>query len=77
MRPFHHSEAIISKYRPIPRNGSTAVVLWRPPPNNIPDLITSAIKSGPGLCSGYTSVPVTTRWVFIDNIIHNDTGVKL
>lgn len=54
-------EAIISKYRPIPRNGSTAVVLWKPPPHSIPDLITSAMKSGPGSTQCYQSSPAVSR----------------
>jgi len=44
-------EAIMARYRPSPRTGSTAVVLWKPPSSCIPDVISSALKSGPSGCS--------------------------
>ena len=39
-------ESLLSKYRPAPR--TTALVLWKPPGGVIPDLITSALRSGAG-----------------------------
>jgi len=54
-------ESILSKYRPSPRSGSTAVVLWKPPGGQMPDIISSALRSGPGASSGYTTGPVTAR----------------
>jgi len=54
-------ESLVAKYRPASRGSSTAVVLWKPPGGNVPDIISSALRSGPG-SSGYTSGgPVTTR----------------
>lgn len=46
-------ESIMARYRPTPRQGSTAVVLWKPPPPSgslLPDLVSSALRNGPG-CS--------------------------
>lgn len=54
-------DSILSKYRPAPRSGSTAVVLWKPPGGTMPDIISSALRSGPGNCSGYTTAPVSSR----------------
>jgi len=54
-------ESILSKYRPAPRTGTTAVVLWKPPGGTMPDIISSALRSGPGNCSGYTTAPVSSR----------------
>jgi len=54
-------ESILSKYRSSPRSGSTAVVLWRPPGGVMPDIISSALRSGPGSSGGYTTGPVTAR----------------
>lgn len=54
-------ESILSKYRSSPRSGSTAVVLWRPPGGLMPDIISSALRSGPGSSGGYTTGPVTAR----------------
>jgi len=54
-------ESILSKYRSSPRSGSTAVVLWRPPGGMMPDIISSALRSGPGSSGGYTTGPVTAR----------------
>jgi len=51
-------ESIMSRYRPSPR---TAVVLWKPPAGCIPDVISSALRSGPG-SSGFTSsLPSSSR----------------
>jgi len=54
-------ESIMARYRPTPRTGSTAVVLWKPPSGSIPDVISSAVlRSGPG-SSFSTSIPTSTR----------------
>jgi len=37
-------DTIISRYRPSCKQGSTALVLWRPPGGIVPDVITSALK---------------------------------
>lgn len=37
-------DSIISRYRPSCKQGSTALVLWRPPGGIVPDVITSALK---------------------------------
>jgi len=51
-------ESIMARYRPSPRN---AVVLWKPPTGCIPDVISSALRSGPG-SSGFTnSLPSSNR----------------
>ena len=48
----------------VSRSGSsTAVVLWQPPGGHVPDIISSALRSGPGTCHGYTTQPVTSRAV--------------
>ena len=36
-------------------------MLWKPPPHSIPDLITSAMKSGPGSTQCYQSSPAVSR----------------
>jgi len=51
-------ESLLSKYRPAPR--TTALVLWKPPGGVIPDLITSALRSGAG-STGYTASTATSR----------------
>lgn len=51
-------ESIMSRYRPSPR---TAVVLWKPPTGCIPDVISSALRSGPGSSSFNNSLPTTSR----------------
>ena len=54
-------ESLVAKYRPAARGSSTALVLWKPPGGTVPDIISSAIRSGPG-SSGYTTGgPVTAR----------------
>jgi len=54
-------ESLVAKYRPASRCSTTAVVLWKPPGGTVPDIISSALRSGPG-SSGYTTGgPVTTR----------------
>jgi len=54
-------ESIMARYRPTPRTGSTAVVLWKPPSGCIPDVISSALRSGPGSCSFNNSLPTSSR----------------
>ena len=53
-------ESLVAKYRPASRAASTALVLWKPPGGSVPDIISSALRSGPG-SSSYTSGPVTSR----------------
>lgn len=53
-------ESLVAKYRPASRTSSTALVLWKPPGGSVPDIITSALRSGPA-SSSYTSGPVNTR----------------
>jgi len=41
-------ESLVARYRPQPRQGSTAVVLWKPPPLSVsllPDLVSSALRN--------------------------------
>jgi hypothetical protein len=53
-------ESIMARYRPSPRTGSTAVVLWKPPTGSIPDVISSAVlRSGPGRMRCYSEVTST------------------
>jgi len=54
-------ESILARYRPSPRAGSTAVVLWKPPSGCIPDVISSALRSGPGSSSFTNSLPSSSR----------------
>ena len=54
-------ESIMARYRPTSRTGSTAVVLWKPPSGCIPDLISSALRSGPGSSSYSNSLPTSSR----------------
>jgi len=51
-------ESIMARYRPTPR---TAVVLWKPPTGCIPDVISSALRSGPGSSSFNNSLPTSSR----------------
>jgi len=51
-------ESIMARYRPSPRN---AVVLWKPPTGCIPDVISSALRSGPGSSSFNNSLPTGSR----------------
>jgi len=54
-------ESLVARYRPAARGSSTALVLWKPPGGSVPDIISSALMSGPG-SSGFTSGgPVTAR----------------
>ena len=53
-------ESLVAKYRPASRAATTALVLWKPPGGSVPDIISSALRSGPA-SSSYTSGPVTTR----------------
>ena len=53
-------ESLVAKYRPASRANSTALVLWKPPGGSVPDIISSALRSGPG-SSSYTSGPLNTR----------------
>ena len=53
-------ESLVAKYRPASRTASTALVLWKPPGGSVPDIISSALRSGPA-SSSYTSGPVSTR----------------
>jgi len=54
-------ESIMSRYRPSPRNGITAVVLWKPPSGCIPDVISSALRSGSGSSNFNNSLPSGSR----------------
>jgi len=41
-------DSILARFRPSPRTGSTAVVLWKPPPPSgslLPDLVSSALRN--------------------------------
>jgi len=62
-------DSLLARYRPSPRQGSTALVLWKPPGGIIPDVITSTWKSNKGrtrCLSEMTYTPYSSHENLID-----------
>lgn len=64
-------ESILARYRPSPRYGSTAVVLWKPPGGIIPDVISSTWKEKRGRTRCYSEV-TSTPYSSHENLVDSD-----
>jgi hypothetical protein len=67
-------DSIISRYRPSPRQGSTALVLWKPPGSIIPDLIPSSFKTNRGRTRCFSEV-TSTPYSSHENLMDSDSDM--